>query len=377
MRYGKLLYLVFSEFSVIAAVKNSLATFVDPFLETDLVSTHVVKDICREQDRIVIHLQFGYPISSWRKDEITQRLLLHLQHSFPQEKFKVQIEWKVKSHAIQTGVKNLANVKNIIAVASGKGGVGKSTTAVNLALALQNQGAAVGLLDADIYGPNQPQMLGIKNADNVQSNNKLLPITVYGLQTMSIGYLVDTKTPMIWRGPMVTSALLQLLNETAWENLDYLIVDLPPGTGDIQLTLAQKIPVSGAVIVTTPQEVALQDARKGIEMFQKVKIPILGVVENMSTFVCSHCHHEESIFGINGGSQLAQEYQVAFLGEIPLVKTIREYADQGTPIVYTQPNSEVSAKYVEIAMRMASVLSLQEKSYAHHFPKITIENTEV
>ncbi len=280
---------------------------------------------------------------------------------------------KIISHAVQQGLQTLPNVKNIIAVASGKGGVGKSTTAVNLALALAAEGAQVGILDADIYGPNQPQMLGVKTRPETV-DKKLEPIISHGLQSMSIGYLVDADTPMVWRGPMVTSALQQLLNDTRWHDLDYLIIDLPPGTGDIQLTLAQKIPVSGAVIVTTPQEIALQDVRKAIVMFQKVNVPILGVVENMSMHTCTQCGHTETIFGEGGGEQLAQQYNVELLGSLPLDKRIREQADGGKPTVVAEPDHPISQIYRRIALRVAEKLSLQAKDFTAKFPKIVIEN---
>jgi len=265
-------------------------------------------------------------------------------------------------------------IKNIVAVASGKGGVGKSTTAVNLALALAAEGARVGILDADIYGPNQPQMLGAQEKPESKDGKSLEPIARYGVQSMSIGYLVDQDTPMVWRGPMATTALQQLLNDTHWDNLDYLIVDMPPGTGDIQLTLTQKIPVSGAVIVTTPQDIALLDARKGIAMFQKVNVPVLGIIENMSIHICSQCGHQEAVFGQGGGAQLAQKYGVELLGTLPLDIRIREQADSGKPTVVAEPDSPISQIYREIARKVVSKLALQAKSYASKFPKIVIEN---
>lgn len=355
-------------------VKSALATYTDPFLETDLISSNVFKCLRIEQTHITLQLEYGFALSDAHQSEICKAIVNHLSSYLSNCVINVEIFCRIKSHAVQSTLTTITNVKNIIAVASGKGGVGKSTTAVNVALALRNEGASVGLLDADIYGPNQPLLLGIEKPRPSQTQNKFQPIMAHGMQTMSIGYLVDTKTPMIWRGPMVTTALMQLLNDTAWEKLDYLIVDLPPGTGDVQLTLAQKIPVAGAIIVTTPQELALQDARKGIEMFQKVKIPILGIIENMSEFVCSHCKHAEPIFGLQGGKNLAEEYHVAFLGGVPLSKSVREYSDIGKPIVVSEPSSEISLRYSQIALRMAAKLSLHQKSYAHHFPKISIEN---
>ena len=281
---------------------------------------------------------------------------------------------QITSHRVQAGLKPLPQVKNIIAVASGKGGVGKSTTAVNLALALKAEGAQVGILDADIYGPNQPHMLGAIEKPKTKDNKAIEPIIRHGLQVMSIGYLVEPESAMIWRGPMVTTALQQLLHDTLWQNLDYLIIDLPPGTGDIQLTLAQKIPVSGAVIVTTPQDIALLDARKGIAMFQKVNVPVLGVIENMSTHTCSQCGHSEAIFGAGGGERLAQQYDIELLGSLPLDMRIREQADGGCPTVVAEPESKISQQYREIARRVAAKLSEQAKSYAAKFPNIVIED---
>jgi ATP-binding protein involved in chromosome partitioning len=271
-------------------------------------------------------------------------------------------------------LKPIDNIKNIIAVASGKGGVGKSTTAVNLALALAEEGAKVGVLDADIYGPSQPRMLGINAKPESKDGKTLEPMVGYGMQAMSIGFLIDEETPMIWRGPMVTQALEQLLNDTNWADLDYLVVDLPPGTGDTQLTLAQKVPVSGAVIVTTPQDIALLDARKGLKMFEKVEVPVLGIVENMSIHICSNCGHEEHIFGQGGGASMAQQYNVDLLGALPLDIRIREETDGGKPTVVAEPESRISQIYREIARKTAAKLSLQAKDYAAKFPNIVIQN---
>lgn len=267
----------------------------------------------------------------------------------------------------------IPQVKNIIAIASGKGGVGKSTMAVNLALALKEEGYLVGILDADIYGPSQPLMLGVTEKPDIKGK-KIAPIVRYGLQSMSIGYLVDDSAAMAWRGPMASMALQQLLNDTTWDNLDYLIIDLPPGTGDIQLTLAQKIPVSGAVIVTTPQDLALLDARRAYEMFQKVHVPILGIVENMSIFVCSHCGNKEAIFGEGGGEHLSKQFGIDFLGALPLDKKIRELTDQGKPSVADDPNSDISVRYRAIAKKIIAKLNLQEAHPSVKFPKIEIRN---
>ena len=270
---------------------------------------------------------------------------------------------------------SLPGVKHVIAVASGKGGVGKSTTAVNLALALKAEGATVGLLDADIYGPSQPRMLGVNEKPQpAPDGTHLNPVMGHGLQSMSIGYMIEEETPMIWRGPMVTQALEQLLRDTLWQDLDYLIIDLPPGTGDTQLTLAQKIPVSGAVIVTTPQDIALLDARKGLKMFEKVNVPVLGIVENMSIHICSKCGHEEHIFGEGGGQKMAQESGVSLLGSLPLDTSIRHNADNGNPSVIADADSRIGEMYRDIARGVGAKLSLQSKNYATKFPTIKIEN---
>lgn len=286
----------------------------------------------------------------------------------------MNVSWKVVSHAVQKGVQAVNGVKNIIAVASGKGGVGKSTTAVNLALALSAEGANVGMLDADIYGPSQPRMLGAQGAKPESPDGKMLkPVNSYHIQSMSIGYLVEEDTPMIWRGPMVTQALEQLLKETMWEDLDYLVIDLPPGTGDTQLTLAQKIPVSGAVIVTTPQDIALLDAVKGLKMFEKVEVPVLGVVENMSIHICSNCGHEEHIFAEGGGRRMAEDEQVDFLGGLPLDKTIRSDTDEGKPTVVADPEGQIATIYRDIARRTSAKLAQQKKDFTTKFPNIVIQ----
>jgi len=279
------------------------------------------------------------------------------------------------SHSVQRGVKLIPNVKNIIAVASGKGGVGKSTTAVNLALALSAEGARVGMLDADIYGPSQPTMLGITDKPESNDGKNLEPLIGHGIQAMSIGFLIDVETPMVWRGPMVTQALEQLLNNTNWNDLDYLVVDLPPGTGDIQLTLAQRVPVTGAVIVTTPQDIALIDARKGLKMFEKVGIPIIGVVENMSLHICSNCGHEERIFGEGGGERMCKDYSVEFLGALPLDGAIRADTDSGKPSVVSDPNGRVTEIYKQIARRVAVKIGETAGGHSPQFPNIVISNT--
>ena len=281
---------------------------------------------------------------------------------------------KILSHKVQPGLQGIPGVKNIIAIGSGKGGVGKSTVSANLAIALAQAGAKVGLLDADIYGPSQPLIMGAAEAPSSEDKKTINPLLRHGVKIMSIGYLVDTKTPMIWRGPMVSGALQQLLNDTRWGELDYLILDLPPGTGDIQLTMSQKIPVSGAVVVTTPQELSLLDARRAIGMFNKVQIPVLGIVENMSVYECPHCHHADTIFGEHGADTLAKEFNAVVLGKLPLDKSIRADADAGTPTVAAHPESSIAHCYHKIALALAARLSLQAKSYTSKFPKIVIEN---
>ena len=288
----------------------------------------------------------------------------------------VSIEWQLNiiPHSVQRNLKPLDGVRNVIAVASGKGGVGKSTTSANLALALAAEGARVGILDADIYGPSQPAMLGIAGERPVSKDGKSMePLKAHGVQVMSIGFLVDVDQPMVWRGPMVTQALNQLLMQTNWDDLDYLIVDMPPGTGDIQLTLTQQVPVSGAVIVTTPQDIALLDARKGLQMFRKVSVPVLGIIENMSTHICSQCGHEESLFGAGGGEKLARDYEVDLLGQLPLDMSIREETDSGTPSVIASPNGPIAAAYRDIARAMTLALAGKTRDYSHRFPNIVVE----
>ena len=287
----------------------------------------------------------------------------------------LSISTEILARTVQRGTTLLEGVKNIIAVASGKGGVGKSTISVNLALALAKDGASVGILDADIYGPSQPRMLGIEGQPESADGKSMEPMCNFGVQSMSIGYLIDEDSPMIWRGPMVTQALEQLLRETNWHDLDYLVIDLPPGTGDVQLTLSQKIPVSGAVIVTTPQDIALLDARKGLKMFEKVDVDVLGVVENMSTHICSECGHEEHIFGAGGGAKMAEDYDVELLGALPLDIAIRESVDSGNPSVVSEPDGKIAQAYMAIARRVSAKLALKSKDYSHKFPNIVIQNT--
>lgn len=354
-------------------IEQALAEVQDIYIQQDLLSAGAVKNINIAGDSVDITLVLGYPANGY-KDELRASVKSRLQQVKGVANIKVDISFTIISHAVQKGVKPLKNIKNTIAVASGKGGVGKSTTAVNLALALQAEGANVGILDADIYGPSQPRMLGCQAKPDSPDGKTIEPNVTYGIQSMSIGYLVNEETPMIWRGPMVTSALEQLLGDTNWRDLDYLVIDLPPGTGDIQLTLCQKIPVSGAMIVTTPQDIALLDARKALKMFEKVDVPVFGIVENMSTHICSQCGHEEHIFGSGGGLQMSEQYGVDLLGSLPLDMRIREGVDNGRPTVAMEPDSKITAIYREIARKTAAKLSLQAKDYSNKFPKIVVEN---
>ena len=358
-----------------AQVEAKLQDYIEPHLGQDLRSAGAIESIDIDGDKLSVTLALGFPVAGIEPTlaaAVTEKLATLTEPA----NITVQLKANIIPHAVQQGVSLLGGVKNTIAVASGKGGVGKSTTAVNLALALQLEGAKVGLLDADIYGPSQPRMLGCQGKPEVGTDQKtILPKYGHGLQTMSIGYLIDEETPMVWRGPMVTSALQQLLGDTAWTELDYLVIDLPPGTGDIQLTLCQKIPVSTALIVTTPQDIALLDARKALQMFTKVKVPVAGIIENMSIHICSQCGHEEPIFGEGGGQRMAEQYQIELLGAIPLKRSIREGLDRGQPSVTLEPDSEITAIYRQIARKTAAKLSLTAKDYTSKFPKIVIENS--
>lgn len=354
-------------------VETALKQIQDPYLGKNLVAGNTVKKIDTEDGRVNITVQLGYPAKGV-SDALAKQIEAKIGEAGA-ENVQADVSWQIEAHTVQKSLKPLENIKNIIAVASGKGGVGKSTTAVNLALALSMEGATVGMLDADIYGPSQPRMLGVSGQPKSSDGKSLEPMEAHGLQAMSIGFLIDEETPMIWRGPMVTQALEQLLNDTCWRGLDYLVVDLPPGTGDVQLTLAQKIPVSGAIIVTTPQDIALLDARKGLKMFEKVEVPVLGVVENMSIHICSKCGHEEAIFGQGGGQRMAEESGVDILGALPLDIKIREQADGGNPSVAMMPDSRIAEIYREIARKAAAKLAVQGKDYRARFPKIVIQNT--
>lgn len=357
-----------------AQIEEVLKGIQDPYLKKDLVSSKAVKSIDIDGNSVKIKIELGYPAKGIA-DELAQQISEQVEALDGVDSVEVEVTWKVVSHAVQKNLSPLPSVKNIIAVASGKGGVGKSTTTVNLALALAAEGARVGILDADIYGPSIPRMLGITGQPASQDGSSLEPMENYGVQAMSIGFLIEEDTPMIWRGPMVTQALEQLLADTQWQDLDYLVIDMPPGTGDTQLTLSQKIPVSGAVIVTTPQDIALLDARKGLKMFEKVEVAVLGVVENMSTHICSQCGHEEHIFGAGGGERMAEEHGVDLLGSLPLDINIREQADSGKPTVVADPEGKISQAYRDIARRTAAKLASQSKDYKAKFPKIVIQST--
>ena len=359
----------------IEAVQAALKELVDPNTQKDFLTTRSAKNIKIDGDNVALDIELGYPAKT-QFSLIGDRVAAALKALPGVASVDVKVTSKVVAHAVQRNLKPLPGVKNIIAVASGKGGVGKSTTAANLALALVQEGATVGLLDADIYGPSIPQMLGLAGRQpESEDGTSMDPLEAYGVQTMSIGFMIDVDSPMVWRGPMVTQALEQLLNQTNWRDLDYLIVDMPPGTGDTQLTLAQKVPVTGAVIVTTPQDIALIDARKGLKMFDKVGIPILGLVENMSIHICSKCGNEEHIFGHGGGEKMCQDYNAEFLGALPLELAIRQMADAGKPTVVGAPDSRAAEIYRTIARRVAVKVADRAKDMSGKFPNIVVQNT--
>jgi ATP-binding protein involved in chromosome partitioning len=355
-------------------IHAALKDLVDPNTGKDFAATKSARNVVIDGGSVSLDVELGYPART-QVEPIRKLVSARLRALPGVDSVKVGVSSRIAAHAVQRGVKLVPGVKNIVAVASGKGGVGKSTTAVNLALALAAEGARVGVLDADIYGPSQPMMLGITGRPESRDGKSLEPMTGHGVQAISIGFLIDVDTPMVWRGPMVTQALEQLLKDTRWQDLDYLVVDMPPGTGDIQLTLAQKVPVTGAIIVTTPQDIALVDARKGLKMFEKVGIPILGIVENMSTHICSSCGHEEHIFGAGGAERMAKEYGVEVLGSLPLDISIREQADSGKPTVVADPDGRIAEIYRAIARRVAVRIAERQKDMSLKFPNIVVQNT--
>ena len=361
--------------STLNAVRAALEAYVDPYLKETLGEAGALRDLAAQGGGYRARIALGFPVGGYER-ELATALEAHLAAAGLEVPLTIELEADIRSHAVQRNLKPLGEIKNIVAVASGKGGVGKSTVAANLALAWAAQGARVGMLDADIYGPSQPLMLGLEGQQPSSPDGKhLKPLDGHGVAAMSIGFLVDAEQPMVWRGPMVTQALTQLLSETDWGALDYLVVDMPPGTGDIQLTLAQRVPVAGAVIVTTPQDIALADARKGLKMFEKVSVPVLGIVENMSVHICSNCGHSEHIFGAGGGARMAEQYGVKLLGELPLDVHIREEADGGRPTVVAAPDSPRARAYFQMARRTAAALALRARDRSSVFPKIVIEES--
>ncbi len=355
-------------------VKTTLFELKHPLDDSILIETTNITKIESDGLKILVHLTFGYPLKSI-EDSIRDNVVSTLMSLQGVKTVKVEIEFSIAPHVVQRNLGLLPQIKNVIAVASGKGGVGKSTVSVNLALALSAEGARVGILDADIYGPSQQKMLGLTGKPESPDGKKINPMVKFNLQVMSIGLLVEEDTPMVWRGPMVTSALEQLLRDTEWKDLDYLVVDLPPGTGDIQLTLSQKVPLTGAVIVTTPQDISLIDARKALKMFEKVGVPILGILENMSVHLCEKCGHEETIFGEGGGQKMSSEYNINFLGKLPLKGSIRAQTDSGCPTVVADPKSEVATKYRHVALKTAMKVAHLSKHKKNIFPKIVVQKS--
>ena len=353
------------------ALLTALQAVIDPNTGRDFVSSKALKNLQSTDGDVSFDVELGYPAKS-QMPVFRKALIAAAKSVAGVDNVSVNMTMKITAHAVQRGVQVMPNVKNIIAVASGKGGVGKSTTAVNLALALSAEGAKVGILDADIYGPSQPMMMGVEGRPESADGQTMEPLENYGVQVISIGFLIDRDEAMIWRGPMATQALEQLLRQTNWKDLDYLIVDMPPGTGDIQLTLSQRVPLTGAVIVTTPQDIALLDARKGIKMFEKVGVPILGIVENMAVHVCEKCGHTEHIFGVDGGKNMAAEYGMDYLGALPLNMSIRVQADSGMPSVVADPDGEIAALYKSVARQLAIKIAAKAKDFSSKFPSIKI-----
>jgi ATP-binding protein involved in chromosome partitioning len=361
--------------NVSAEFRALIEEYPDPYLSQTLGQAQAVEHAELKGDRAHVRVQFGFPTGGYQA-EFSDALRSFVTSRGGPSALEVEVVQKITAHAVQRPLTPLPGVRNVVAVASGKGGVGKSTVAANLALAWAAQGARVGLLDADIYGPSQPIMLGLTGQKPTSPDGKrILPLKAHGLVAMSIGFLIDPEQPMVWRGPMVTQALTQLLGDTDWGDLDYLVIDMPPGTGDIQLTLSQRVPVAGAVIVTTPQDIALADARKGLKMFEKVNVPVLGVVENMSVHVCSHCGHADHLFGAGGGARMAEQYGVELLGELPLDARVREEADGGRPTVVAAPGSARAAPYFTMARRTAAALARRARDRSMVFPKIVVEQS--
>ena len=354
-----------------SALLDALKTVADPHTGKDFVSTKALKNLRIDGGDVAFQVELGYPAKS-QHAALRKALIAASRSVAGVGNVSVEITTKVVTHAVQRGVQLLPKVKNVIAVASGKGGVGKSTTTVNLALALASEGASVGILDADIYGPSQPMMMGLSGRPESEDGKTIQPMENYGVQVMSIGFMIEPDQAMIWRGPMATQALDQLLHQTAWRELDYLLIDMPPGTGDIALTLSQRVPLTGAIIVTTPQDIALLDAKKGLKMFEKVGVPILGIVENMAVYCCPNCGHTEHIFGADGGKKMAAEYQVDYLGALPLNLSIREQADSGRPTVVSDPDGEIAATYKAVARQVAVKIALKAKDFSSKFPTISV-----
>ena len=356
-------------------LRAALDSYIDPLIGRGLVAAGAVKSARMEQGNPQVEIELGFPAEGYAQ-ELAANIAHHLRQILGDCDVKLRLGWSIQSHAVQKNLKPLPQIRNIIAVASGKGGVGKSTVAANLALAWAAGGARVGILDADIYGPSQPIMLGLQGQRPSTPDGKhLQPLEAHGVKVMSIGFLVDAAQAVVWRGPMVTQALTQLLGDTSWGELDYLVVDMPPGTGDIQLTLAQRVPVSGAVIVTTPQDIALADARKGLAMFEKVAVPVLGIVENMSLHVCSNCGHVDHIFGEGGGARMAAESGVQLLGALPLDARVREEADGGAPTVISAPGTPRASAFIDMARHAAGALARRGKDRRGQFPQIVVEET--
>jgi len=354
-----------------SALLDALKTVLDPHTGKDFVSTRALKNLRIEGGDVAFQVELGYPAKS--QHPALRKAFIAAARSVPGvANVSVELSTRVATHAVQRGVQLLPKVKNVIAVAAGKGGVGKSTTTVNLALALAAEGASVGILDADIYGPSQPMMMGLSGRPESEDGKTIQPLENYGVQVMSIGFMIEHDQAMIWRGPMATQALDQLLHQTQWRELDYLLIDMPPGTGDIALTLSQRVPLTGAIIVTTPQDIALLDAKKGLKMFEKVGVPILGIVENMAVYCCPNCGHTEHIFGADGGKKMAAEYKVDYLGALPLNMSIREQADSGRPSVVADPDGESAATYKAVARQVAVKIAVKAKDFSAKFPTISV-----